>query len=42
MNPDDDRHHPGFLKMLGLVVLSVVLTILVFFAIGYALGRILL
>jgi len=39
---NDERKHPSFLKMMGLVALSVAITILVFFGIGYALGRIFL
>lgn len=38
----EDRGHPSFLKMMGLVAVSVAITILVFFGIGYALGRIFL
>ena len=36
------RSHPSFLKMMGLVAVSVAITILVFFGIGYLLGRIFL
>jgi hypothetical protein len=39
---DDRENHPSFLKMMGLVALSVAITILVFFGIGYLLGRIFL
>jgi hypothetical protein len=39
---DDRENHPSFLKMAGLVAASVSITILVFFGIGYALGRIFL
>ena len=39
---NDQRPHPSFLKMMGLVAVSVAVTILVFFGIGYALGRIFL
>jgi hypothetical protein len=39
---DEREHRPSFLKMMGLVAVSVALTILVFFGIGYALGRIFL
>jgi hypothetical protein len=39
---DDRDNHPSFLKMMGLVALSVAITILVFFGIGYALGRLFL
>jgi hypothetical protein len=41
MNPDDPDS-PSFLKMVGLVAVGVALTILIFFGIGYALGRIFL
>ena len=36
----DDR--PSFLKMMGLVAVSVAFTILLFFGVGYVLGRIFL
>jgi hypothetical protein len=39
---DEREQHPSFLKMMGLVAVSVAVTILVFFGIGYALGRIFL
>jgi hypothetical protein len=39
---NDDREHPSFLKMMGLVAVSVALTILIFFGVGYVLGRIFL
>ncbi len=39
---DEREEHPSFLKMMGLVAVSVAITILVFFGIGYALGRIFL
>ena len=39
---DERENHPSFLKMIGLVAASVAITILVFFGIGYALGRIFL
>jgi hypothetical protein len=39
---DEREHRPSFLKMMGLVAVSVAITILVFFGIGYALGRIFL
>jgi hypothetical protein len=39
---DDREDRPSFLKMMGLVAVSVAVTILVFFGIGYALGRIFL
>ena len=38
----DDRDAPGFLPMIGLVAVVVATVILVFFGIGYALGRIFL
>ena len=37
MNDHDDQ--PSFLTMIGLVALIVAVVILVFFAIGYAFGR---
>jgi len=39
---DEREDHPSFLKMMGLVAVSVAVTILIFFGIGYALGRIFL
>jgi hypothetical protein len=39
---DEREDHPSFLKMTGLVAVSVAVTILIFFGIGYALGRIFL
>ena len=39
---NDQRQHPSFLKMMGLVAVSVAITILVFFGVGYVLGRIFL
>lgn len=39
---DAPENHPSFLKMAGLVAASVAITILVFFAIGYLLGRVFL
>ena len=39
---DEREHRPTFLKMMGLVAVSVAITILIFFGIGYALGRIFL
>jgi preprotein translocase subunit SecE len=39
---DEREDHPSFLKMMGLVAVSVAITILIFFGIGYALGRIFL
>ena len=37
--PEDD---PGFVKMIGLVALTVTVVILVFFGIGYLFGQIFL
>ena len=39
---NDQGEHPSFLKMMGLVAVSVAITILIFFGIGYLLGRIFL
>jgi hypothetical protein len=39
---DDEDNYPSFLKMIGFVALSVALTILVFFGIGYVFGRLFL
>lgn len=39
---DERESHPSFLKMMGLVAVSVAITILVFFGVGYLLGRIFL
>jgi hypothetical protein len=39
---DEREGHPSFLKMMGLVAVSVAVTILIFFGIGYALGRLFL
>lgn len=39
---DDRPNPPRFLRMVGLVAFSVALTILIFFGIGYALGRLFL
>jgi hypothetical protein len=39
---DEQDNHPSFLKMAGFVAASVAITILVFFGIGYVLGRIFL
>ena len=36
---DRREDHPSFLSMIRLVAISVAVTILVFFAIGYAFGR---
>ena len=40
MNDQDDQ--PSLLSMMGLVALSVAVTILVFFGIGYLFGRLFL
>lgn len=42
MNDEGHDNHPRFLTMVGLVALSVALTILVFFGIGYVFGRLFL
>jgi uncharacterized membrane-anchored protein len=39
---DDRSSHPSFLSMVGVVALSVAVTILVFFALGYLFGRLFL
>jgi preprotein translocase subunit SecE len=39
---DEREHRPSFLRMMSLVAVSVAITILVFFGIGYLLGRIFL
>lgn len=39
---DEREDHPSFLKMMGLVAVSVAFTILLFFGVGYVLGRIFL
>jgi hypothetical protein len=38
----NDREAPGFLTMIGLVAVVVAAVILVFFGIGYGLGRLFL
>ena len=38
----EEREPPSFLSMVKLVALSVAVTILVFFALGYAFGRLFL
>ena len=35
----NDEEHPPLLKMMGIVALLVMVTILVFFGIGYVFGR---
>ncbi len=40
---DEERDdHPSFLRMIGIVAAGVAITILVFFAVGYAFGRLFL
>jgi preprotein translocase subunit SecE len=39
---DERENRPSFLRMMGLVAVSVALTILLFFGVGYVLGRIFL
>ena len=39
---DPDEERPSFLSMIGLVAMSVAITVLVFFAIGYLFGRLFL
>jgi len=41
MNEDRDRQ-PSLIRMMGLVALSVAITILVFFGLGYLFGRVFL
>lgn len=38
----NDQDEPSFVKMIGLVALSVAVVILVFFGIGYLFGRVFL
>ncbi len=38
----NDQDEPSFVKMIGLVALSVAIVILVFFGIGYLFGRVFL
>ena len=40
----DEEHdeHPSFLRMIGIVAAGVAITILIFFAVGYAFGRLFL
>jgi preprotein translocase subunit SecE len=42
VNDDEHDNHPRFLTMVGIVAVSVALTILVFFGVGYAFGRLFL
>jgi hypothetical protein len=39
---DDQDNHPSFLLMIAIVAISVAVTILIFFGIGYLFGRIFL
>ena len=39
---DEEEHGPSFLAMIGVVALVVALVILIFFGVGYVLGRIFL
>jgi hypothetical protein len=39
---EEPEDHPSFLRMMGLVALGVAVTILIFFGIGYVLGRLFL
>jgi hypothetical protein len=40
---DEQREqHPSFLRMIGIVAAGVAITILIFFALGYAFGRLFL
>jgi hypothetical protein len=39
---EEQNNHPRFLTMVGIVALSVAVTILVFFGVGYAFGRLFL
>jgi hypothetical protein len=38
----DEEHGPSFLAMIGIVAVVVAMVILVFFGVGYVLGRIFL
>lgn len=42
MSDERENQPPRLLRMMGVVAISVAVTILVFFAIGYALGRLFL
>ncbi len=42
MNEDEHDSNPRFLTVVGIVALSVAVTILVFFGVGYAFGRLFL
>jgi hypothetical protein len=39
---EEERQQPSFFAMVGLVAMSVAITILVFFGIGYLFGRLFL
>jgi hypothetical protein len=39
---NDEQNEPAFLKMIGLVAITVIIVILVFFGIGYLFGRLFL
>jgi hypothetical protein len=39
---DEPENHPSFPKMIALVAAGVAITILIFFAVGYAFGRLFL
>ena len=42
VNEDEQENHPRFLTIVGIVALSVAVTILIFFGVGYAFGRLFL
>ena len=42
MSEPEHRPDPGFVKMIGLVALTVAIVILIFFGIGYLFGRLFL
>jgi hypothetical protein len=39
---EEQQEHPSFLRMIGIVAVGVAITILIFFAVGYAFGRLFL
>lgn len=39
---EEQDEHPSFLRMIGIVAAGVAITILIFFAVGYAFGRLFL
>jgi len=39
---EEQDEHPSFVRMLGIVAAGVAITILIFFAVGYAFGRLFL